>query len=197
MRTIRQTLFLLFIALFLNACSLVAQKIHVTPSVITVPLNDGLSQYVKVEVVDGRSSPILGSRGGNKSEDATLTVANDLVSDIKKEIERVLDQWGYRVVQNSEGVIKPIELRLTLKNLSYQGSGSGSYVTNVDVASELKIEVKKHNSSYTRQYTSEATNKVGIAPSQAKNEVYMSDILSVSLTRVFKDESLITFLNRD
>lgn len=146
----------------------------------------GRGQPVGVRVVDGRSSPVLGTRGGLYPDSSYITVSDKAVLPrLQAEVEAGVRLLGFTP---SQGVSVP-QITFTLVELTYQ-SPKELYVTQANLKAVLRVDVQNSQRRYSGRYSASLNQRFGSAPNQATNTKLISEVLSDALNRAFKDPTL-------
>jgi len=179
---------LLSATLVLGGCALSPQQLDPDPK-LNVQLNAvGQGQPVVVRVVDGRSSPNLGTRGGLYAETSEISVpANKVLPKLQAQAEAAVRLLGFTPSPNAYNAP---QLTLTLAELKYQSPKEGLYVTEADISATFRTDVQNPQRRYTGRYGASLNQRFGMAPNQETNTRLVSDVLSNALSRVFKDPTI-------
>ncbi|MCF7203808.1 YajG family lipoprotein [Pseudomonas oligotrophica] len=175
-------------ALTLAGCALSPQQLDPDPK-LTGTINPvGQGQPVVVRVVDGRSSPALGTRGGLYPETSSIIVpANKVLPKLQAQTEAAVRLLGFTPSPNAYNAP---QLTLTLAELKYQSPKEGLYVTEANIGATLRVEVQNGGRRYNGRYGASLNQRFGMAPNEQTNTKLVSDVLSDALTRVFRDQSI-------
>jgi len=175
-------------ALLLTGCAHSPQQLDPTPK-ITGTINPvGQGQPVSVRVVDGRSSPTLGTRGGLYPETSAVIVPKEkVVPKLQAQVEAAVRLLGFTPSPNAYNAP---QLILTLADLKYQSPKEGLYVTEATIGATLRVEVQNGGRRYTGRYGASLNQRFGMAPNEQTNTKLVSDVLSDALSRAFRDQSI-------
>lgn len=172
----------------LAGCALSPQQLEPQPLVNGPLVAVGQGQPVAVNVVDGRSSPVLGSRGGLYAETSNISVnGQTLVPRLQAQADAGTRLLGFTPTPNA---FNAPQLTLTLVELSYQSPKDASYVTEADLKAVFRADVLNAGRRYTGRYSAALNQRFGMAPNEETNSKLVSEVLSDALTRVFKDPSI-------
>ena len=175
-------------ALFLAGCAHSPQQLDPTPKLNSEISPVGQGQPVAVRVVDGRTSPTLGTRGGLYPETSSVSVpAAKLLPKLQAQAEAAVRLLGFTPSANA---FNAPQLTLTLADLKYQSPKEGLYVTEANIGATFRVEVQNAGRRYTGRYGATLNQRFGMAPNEQTNTKLVSDVLSDALTRVFKDENI-------
>ena len=175
-------------ALLLTGCAHSPQQLDPTPK-ITGTINPvGQGQPVSVRVVDGRSSPTLGTRGGLYPETSAVIVPKEkVIPKLQAQVEAAVRLLGFTPSPNAYNAP---QLTLTLADLKYQSPKEGLYVTEATIGATLRVEVQNGGRRYTGRYGASLNQRFGMAPNEQTNTKLVSDVLSDALSRAFRDQSI-------
>ncbi|TRX75432.1 YajG family lipoprotein [Pseudomonas mangiferae] len=176
------------IGLALAGCALSPQQLSPQPK-LTGPLTPiGQGQPVNVRVVDGRPSPVLGTRGGLYADTSNISVqGQDLLPRLQTETEAAVRLLGFTPSPNA---FNAPQLTLTLTELKYQSPKEGVYVTQADIKAAFQADVQNSSRRFTGRYAASMNQRFGSAPNEQTNTKLISEVLSDALTRVFKDPNI-------
>lgn len=174
--------------------------VHSPQQITPVPkLNEtiqpiGQGQPVVVRVVDGRSSPVLGTRGGLYPETSSVVVpAATLLPKLQEQVEAGVRLMGFTPSPNAYNAP---QMTVTVAELKYQSPKEGLYVTEADISATLRVEVQNAGRVYNGRYGASLNQRFGMAPNQQTNTRLVSDVLSDALTRLFRDQTIGQTLSR-
>ena len=172
----------------LVGCAHSPQNLQPQPK-LTAPLTAvGQGQPVVVRVVDGRPSPVLGTRGGLYPETSAISVqGQDILPRLQAEAEAAVRLLGFTPSPNAYNAP---QLTLTLAELKYQSPKEGTYVTEADISASFRADVQNSSRRYSGRYGASLNQRFGMAPNQETNTKLVSDVLSDALTRTFKDPTI-------
>ena len=174
-------------ALTLVGCASSPQQLSPQPKLTQQLAPVGQGQQVTVRVVDGRPSPVLGTRGGLYPETSSVSVsANDLIPKLQAQAEAAVRLLGFTPVTGGSGP----QLTITLADLKYQSPKDSTYVTEATISATFRADVQNASSRYSGRYGASLNQRFGMAPNQETNTKLVSDVLSDALTRVFKDATV-------
>nr|MBF0683265.1 hypothetical protein [Pseudomonas sp.] len=175
-------------ALVLAGCAHSPQQLDPTPKLNSEISPVGQGQPVAVRVVDGRTSPTLGTRGGLYPETSSVSVPGaKLLPKLQAQAEAAVRLLGFTPSANAYNAP---QLTLTLADLKYQSPKEGLYVTEANIGATFRVEVQNGGRRYTGRYGATLNQRFGMAPNEQTNTKLVSDVLSDALTRVFKDDNI-------
>ncbi|WP_312958382.1 YajG family lipoprotein [Stutzerimonas nitrititolerans] len=174
--------------LALAGCAHSPQQLDPSPKLTSEISPVGQGQPVVVRVVDGRSSPTLGTRGGLYPETSAVSVPGaKLLPKLQAQSEAAVRLLGFTPSANAYNAP---QLTLTLADLKYQSPKEGLYVTEANIGATFRVEVQNGERRYTGRYGATLNQRFGMAPNEQTNTKLVSDVLSDALTRVFKDQNI-------
>ncbi|MGH8354322.1 MAG: YajG family lipoprotein [Pseudomonas sp.] len=176
------------VSLTLVGCALSPQQLSPQPKLTAQLTPVGQGQPVVVRVVDGRPSPVLGTRGGLYAETSTISVqGQDILPKLQAQAEAAVRLLGFTPTPNAYNAP---QLTLTLAELKYQSPKEGLYVTEATINATFRADVQNASRRYSGRYGATLNQRFGAAPNQQTNTKLVGDVLSDSLTRVFKDPTI-------
>ncbi|WP_312937337.1 YajG family lipoprotein [Stutzerimonas nitrititolerans] len=174
--------------LALAGCAHSPQQLDPSPKLTSEISSVGRGQPVVVRIVDGRSSPTLGTRGGLYPETSAVSVPGaKLLPKLQAQSEAAVRLLGFTPSANAYNAP---QLTLTLADLKYQSPKEGLYVTEANIGATFRVEVQNGGRRYTGRYGATLNQRFGMAPNEQTNTKLVSDVLSDALTRVFKDQNI-------
>lgn len=172
-------------SLGLVGCAHSPQQLTVQPVVTEQLAAVGQGQPVAVKVIDGRSSPVLGTRGGLYPETSAISVdGQSLVTRLQGQAEAAVRLLGFTPTPNAYNAP---QLTLTVTDMKYVSPKDSSYVTQADISAAIRADVQNSARRYSGRYAASLNERFGMSPNQETNSKLVSDVLSDALTRVFKD----------
>ncbi len=174
---------------FLTGCALSPQQIDVSPKVSVTQQDRHFNGELHVNVIDNRSSPSLGSRGGVYSQTDKIVTDADTSLSIQSSVELALRQMGFTITDAESAPT----LTVYLDRLTYHVPDK-AYITKIDLNAQVRVVVVSHGQKFNGNYESELSQRVFAAPSEDKNKALVNQVLSDALTRAFNDQGLKTFL---
>ncbi len=148
----------------------------------------GQGQPVVVRVVDGRSSPVLGTRGGLYPETSAVSVPSaNVIPKLQTQAEAAVRLLGFTPSPNAYNAP---QLTLTLAELKYQSPKEGLYVTEATIGATFRVEAVNGGRRYNGRYGATLNQRFGMSPNEQTNTKLVSDVLSDALSRVFRDQSI-------
>ncbi len=178
----------------LVACANSPQQLSPVPRLKGSFAATGHGQVVQLQVLDGRSSAVLGTRGGLYPETSTVSVpGTTLLPRLSEQVEKALRLMGFTPASQA-GTGAP-RMTVTLTELKYQSPKDSLYVTEAAINAVFRLEVEHGGRRYSGRYSASLEQKFGMRPDEEENNQLVSDVLSDALDRLFRDASLGTLLN--
>lgn len=175
-------------SLSLVGCVHSPQQLNPVPTLNTPLVAVGHGQPVQVRLVDGRKSPVLGTRGGMYPETSTISVAGaQLMPKLQAQAEAAVRLLGFTPSANAYNAP---QLTLTLSDLKYQSPKEGLYVTEATISANFRVDAQNATRRYSGQYGASLNQHFGMAPNEQTNNKLVSEVLSDALSRAFKDPSI-------
>ena len=173
----------------LSGCALSPQQLSPTPKLNGSLTAVGQGQPVVVKVVDGRSSPVLGTRGGLYADTSNIVVpAENVLPKLQAQSEAAVRLLGFTPSQAGGNIP---QLTVVLAETKYQSPKESNYVTSADISATLRAELRSPSGrQYTGRYGASLNQRFGMAPNVETNTKLVSDVLSDALTRMFRDPTI-------
>jgi len=176
------------ISLALVGCAHSPQQLSPQPRLIGSLTPVGQGQPVVVRVVDGRPSPVLGTRGGLYPETSAISVTGqDVLPKLQAQAEAAVRLLGFTPSANAYNAP---QLTVTLAELKYQSPKDNLYVTEATIGATFRADVSNGGRRYSGRYGASLDQRFGMAPNQETNTQLVGDVLSDALTRMFKDPTI-------
>jgi uncharacterized lipoprotein len=182
------TVLILLSGLALAGCGLSPQQLNPNPVFTGAIVAVGQGQPVQVRVVDGRSSPVLGTRGGMYPETSTISVSGaSILPKLQTQVEAAVRLMGFTP---SAGASNAPQLSVTLSQLTYQSPRDEAYVTEADISTVLNVDVLNGNRRYNGRYSASMNQRSGMAPNEETNNELVSEVLSDALSKLVRDQAI-------
>lgn len=187
--TMKYNLFAVLLVLLLSGgCALSPQVINVSPD-IDVKDNIAQSQTVRLEVVDGRSSPVIGQRGGVYKDTSNISTSENMTATLRKSLVRALQKQGYSVVDQAA----ESSLTVRVNKITYRAY-SEKLLNKIEVAAEVTAIANKNDREFTGDYKASRKKDYVKLPSIEENEKIVNETLAVVLKSMLSDDDLIKFI---
>ncbi|WP_251978425.1 YajG family lipoprotein [Salinicola avicenniae] len=179
----------------LAACAQSPQILSVNPKVSGGFPQTGNGQAVTLEVVDGRSDSVIGTRSGTASSTSTITVeANDVIPKLQAQAEGALRSMGFNPTRQASG---GPTLTLTLSQLDYARANADQPMLDAtQLQAVIEAKVDNGGDTYSGRYTSKRKQSYAFKPDWDTNNRMVSDLLGDALDRTFRDPQLGNLLAR-
>lgn len=182
----------LILSVLLAACARSPQTVNIRPDLDLSQANAiGQGTRVTLQVVDNRSSRVIGSRGGVYADTANISTANDITTPIYGELVPGLRALGYEVVGADQA--SKADLRVLVDAIEYRTIG-GRVLTDIETAATVRAVARVGNREFTGRYRGTQTKEVLRAPSQADNDELVNAAISRVLERMLTDRELLEFM---
>lgn len=170
----------------LTGCALSPQQLTPNPVVNQSLPQAGNGQAVNIRVADGRSSQIIGTRGGLYPATSTISLMPaDIVPKLQQQAEQALTSMGYK--PQAEGA--PITLDIVIDSITYKPSDS-SFANAVSVQAILRAQLQTADKTYSGRYTSNISQNFTSAPNLETNNSLVAEVLTNTLISLFRDTRL-------
>lgn len=187
---LKPVLMLSLLAVLAGCAQLSPQQIAFEPVISPDSLPAGNGRTFWVDVEDGRSSTVIGQRGGVYENSSAITASGDLRKQLQDQIVGALEVAGFDAVEmNAE-----FEFTVTLDELSYLLVDIDAARKEAKVAAQVSVEVIKANSSYTNSFRSQRSAEFFRYPDEAENETLLTETFDAAVERMVNDAGLIRFL---
>ena len=177
------------VSLFLTACGLSPQVIHIDPELTDakgIPAPSGTT--FDLSVTDTRPSPVLGPRGGVYKETAVLKTDGDITGKIKQKLVDSFKQAGFTIDSSSN-----TRMNVNVVKLHYRGYGENR-ISEVEVGAEILATVTRPGGKFSKTYKASRKKEVLKAPGDEKNEEMINEIFGAVVQRVLDDEELLGYI---
>lgn len=173
----------------LTACGLSPQQVQPQPQLTGRYAVVAQGQQVQVTVRDGRSSPVLGTRGGLYQGNQLTVDGAVLVRSLQAEAESGLRQQGFQPAGRAER-----QLELVLTGLTYEVVDGRTAFGEVRLSATLLTKLHRDGANYQAEYVARLNKGFVKAPSAAANDALVSQVLTDALQRLFEDQAAARFL---
>lgn len=151
-------------------------------------------QAVSVQVSDGRSSPVLGRRGGLYEDTNVLSVeGKSFLPRLQAETEAGLRMRGFNIVPQGQ---TPAAFELQVTGLTYAVAEGRTVMSEVQLSATYLVRLRKEGRNYEGSYTAKLKKKFVKPPTDKANDRLVSMVMSDALQRVFEDKGISDFLMR-
>lgn len=183
---------ILVLSVLLTACALSPQTVNIRPDIDLSQANAiGQDTKVALQVIDNRSSRVIGSRGGVYADTANISTASDITTPIRGELVAALRKLGYEVVSADQA--HKADLRVLVDAIEYRTTG-GRVLTDIETAATVRAVARVGNREFTGRYRGTQTKEVLRTPSQQDNDELVNAAISRVLERMLTDRELLEFM---
>ncbi|MDP6969878.1 MAG: YajG family lipoprotein [Gammaproteobacteria bacterium] len=173
----------------LSACALSPQVLDIYPQAHVSGPAYGQGRQIDIQVVDQRTSQILGSRGGVYDASSTITINNNLADAVLVTAQDALQQLGF----NGNSSAQPAQMIIHIEQLAYD-TKQKNLIYYVDLAATLKVTTIIAGNIHEGNYKTQGNHQFGQAPDAAKNASILNKLLSNTIDRAFSDPNLAKFM---
>ena len=190
MRYIYTVLFIMGLA----GCALSPQVVVVNPELkMDANVTTAKPTTISVEVVDTRSSPIIGQRGGVYAETSNISTDENMTATLAKKVGTAFSELGYKVAQKGEAADAALTVRII--NVHYVTNTEKKILKNIETKLGLQAVCKKNGKEFTGDYSATRKKDLIKVPSMQENEQLVNEVFAVVLNSMLQDQDLITFID--
>ncbi|MBI4006163.1 MAG: hypothetical protein HY356_05805 [Gammaproteobacteria bacterium] len=184
---------LLVVAFNLTGCALSPQTVVINPD-IQVDNNAAGTKVTRInlEVVDKRSSNIIGQRGGVYEATSHISTDDNMTGTLQKKLAKAFTEIGYIVAANGEAA--DAGLTVEISNIKYIAH-SEKVIKSIETKVEMRTICRKNSQEYTGTYNATRKKDVITTPGIEENEKLVNEALAIVLQRIVKDDELFAFLD--
>lgn len=183
---------LALIVLLMSACALSPQTVNIHPKVdLKDRVVSGNDRLVSLTVSDGRSSRVVGTRGGIYAETSEISTNADISPAIRAELVSGLRKLGFQVVDS--GQTAAASLTVVIDTIDYTASGA-PLTDSVETSATVRAQAQQGNREFSGRYRGTRTTEVLKAPGVEENEAMINAAISRVLERLLTDPKLLAFL---
>ncbi len=190
--TLRTLFAVVLLGLAAASCARSPQIVILSPQLAGPPDRIAEQRTVELSVRDGRSSKVIGSRGGVYAETSTIATEDDISPGLTELLGQKLEQQGYTVVAPGSG--GEITLRVVLQKLTYEAGGS--VLTEIKLSSSVGVTCTKGGDTLTSRYETNHREEFATAPDAEKNSELVNMVVGKSLEHMLGDEELRDFMSK-
>lgn len=183
---------LLLAGMLLAGCALSPQIVSVKPALeVGDQRTIGQRARVALNVLDARTSPIIGRRGGVYERTATISTEGDITAAVRGELARALEALDFVVV----GPTAPADASLTVQveRIGYTAQG-GDFVRGLQTSASVRVDARRGSRTFTGTYAGEQEKDTLTAPDAEENEALINAAISKVLQRLVSDTELLRFM---
>lgn len=186
----RTALVTLIMLLGLGACALSPQLVTLDPEISAPSATAGNGTAVALDVVDTRSSPVIGHRGGVYSKTATISTTDNMLAAVRRRLTAALENAGYRVVGKGSAPV----LRVDIAGLDYTVRKQ-EVSREITTVARINAVFRKGNKTYNNTYTVTRHKKMLFVPGEDENAKLINATLAAALQRLLDDNELFGVIN--
>lgn len=183
----------LIVALYLTGCALSPQTVVINPD-IQIDKNTAGTKVTRInlEVVDKRSSNIIGQRGGVYEATSHISTDENITGTLQKKLAKAFTDIGYIVAAEGEAADAGLTVEITgIKYIAH----SEKVIKSIETKVEMRTICRKNSLEYTGTYNATRKKDVITTPSIQENEKLVNEALAIVLQRIVKDDELFAFLD--
>lgn len=176
----------------ITGCALSPQVIEVNPDIqmadtpaVTKPVK------LRLDVIDARSSPVLGQRGGVYKDTSDISTSENMTGNLQRQISAALKRLGYEVTGKGES--SDADLTVRISNMKYTAS-SEKLLNKIEIKVAIHALIKKGGKEFNGDYSATRKKDYVKLPGIDENEKIVNEALAVVLQSMLKDQDLISFL---
>jgi uncharacterized lipoprotein len=183
---------MLAVLLALTGCALSPQIIDVNPD-IQLTDSSAVSKPLKlrVDVIDTRSSPVIGQRGGVYKDTSDISTSENMNRNLSYKITNTLKNLGYSMVNKGES--SDADLTVRIINMNYMAN-SEKLLNKIEIKVGIQAICRKQGKEFTGDYSATRKKDYVKLPSIEENEKIVNEALAVVLQSMLQDEDLISFI---
>ena len=190
---IRHTLLLIWAIILLQACALSPQVVIINPELApggghtaTKPLS------LRIDVVDPRSSPVIGQRGGVYKETSHISTDENMTTTLQKKLSAIFTSHGYTVLSEERA---DVYLTVNTSNIKYTVI-KDKLLDQIQIDIQLEAVCQKGNRQFKRNYTVSRKKDVVKTPDMEDNETLVNEAMAIVLQNLLEDEVLFNFIDK-
>ena len=178
----------------LAACALSPQVVVVNPELkVAANASNAKPISISIEVVDTRSSVIIGQRGGLYAETSDISTDENMAATLQRNVSRAFSELGY--VAAKKGEVADVSLTIRIINISYAANTEKKILKNIETKLEISAVCRKNDKEFTGSYSSVRKKDLITSPSEQENEQLVNAAFSAVLETMLQDTDLITFID--
>ena len=180
----------IILALLLSACARSPQQVEYRSGPVETALNPGDAVISRISVVDGRSSTVIGSRGGAYRSTSVITLDEGALTAMRTYIQAKLLEAGF----GFETTSSQSRWEVRLSELRYEVSEASSIKDKVEVTCELELTIiLPDETTYTNSYLGLVAEEVIGLPSDDKNAAIINRAINSAMSAMLTDTGISRF----
>lgn len=189
---LRTLLSMIVLGLALVSCARSPQIVVLSPHLADRPGNSAPQGTVELAVRDGRSSKVIGSRGGLDADISTISTEEDITPSLTKLLGQKLEDQGFTVVGPRSG--GEVKLTVELQKLTYEMVDSR--FTEIKLSSAVGVTSSKGGETLTSRYETTRREEFATAPDEEENSEIINTVVGRNLDEMLGDEKLLDFMSK-
>lgn len=174
-----------------GGCSLENQAVLLAPQLTYKAERIGRDQPIYLNVVDKRSSKLIGYRKDETKDRAEIVAANDLKIVVESNLKQILTDNGFLIAASADASVG--QFTIEIDELSYKAGGA--YVApSIDTRVLLKGTAKRGATTRSNNYDIRKSGREARPLTADRNAKLINEIVSAALTMVAEDKAMLTFL---
>ena len=176
----------------ISGCALSPQVIEVNPDIrladtpaVTTPVK------LKLNVIDTRSSPVIGQRGGVYKDTSDISTSENMTGNLHRQISAALMQLGYEVA--GKGEPSDADLTVRISNMKYTAS-SDKLLNKIEIKVAIHALITKNGKEFNGDYSATRKKDYVKLPSIEENAKIVNEALTVVLQSMLQDRDLVAFI---
>src|SRR3989304_5261858 len=167
-------------ATVLAACALSPQVVVVNPELkVAANVTNAKPVSISIEVVDTRSSAIIGQRGGVYAETSNLSTDDNMTAPLEHKVGTVFSELGYVVVKKGEAADAALTVRII--NIHYAANTEKKVLKNIETKLEVQAVCRKNDKEFTGSYSATRKKDLIKTPNVQENEQLVNAVFTVVL----------------
>lgn len=183
---------LVLVSFSLVGCAFTPQTISIRPSLRVEENAIGQGKSIYINVVDKRSSNVIGRRTAMQSMSARIMTSEDLALQLRQIFEDNFRKKGF-VPVSDESDSRQFTLKINTIN---HVISMGLIELGVNTIVSTEVYAKNNDQTYRENYYSELKTGQPVTPSEKFNEEFINRVISENIMKIFNDKKLLTFLTQ-
>lgn len=189
---LRSLLATIVLGLAVVSCARSPQIVVLSPRLADRPGNSAPQGTVELAVRDGRSSKVIGSRGGLDADISTISTEEDITPGLTKLLGQKLEDQGFTVVEPRTG--GEVKLTVELQKLTYEMVDSR--FTEIKLSSAVGVTSSKGAETLTSRYETSRREEFATIPDEETNSEIINTVVGRNLDEMLGDEKLLDFMSK-
>ena len=170
-----------------GGCAFVDENITLQPTSVLPPSAVGSGQRVGVNVVDERTTSIIGRRGPMRS--AEIQAAQDVRKVVDNAVNQGMRNQGFVPVPYTKA--EPVTLEVQVREFSYDTS-TGFFTGGIHTRAALKAIARRSEDGFEEMYRTEEEDRVIVVPTEASDAERLNLVLSHTIDQMLADQRLLS-----